>query len=194
VMQTAHAMKVSRGKLPEDSADNDNFRVLRYVAKITINPALAQGISHVLGSVEVGKMADLVLWDPRFFGAKPKMVIKGGMINWAAMGDPNASLPTPQPVFYRPMFGAFGKSLQDTCVTFVSQAALEDGVKEKAGLERQVMAVRGCRTVSKKDLVRNDQTPHIDVDPETFAVKVDGVHATCKPIDVATMNQRYFFG
>ena len=194
VMQTAHAMKVSRGKLPEDSADNDNFRVLRYVAKITINPALAQGISHVLGSVEVGKMADLVLWDPRVFGAKPKMVIKGGMINWAAMGDPNASLPTPQPVFYRPMFGAFGKSLQDTCVTFVSQAALEDGVKEKAGLERQVMAVRGCRTVSKKDLVRNDQTPHIDVDPETFAVKVDGVHATCKPIDVATMNQRYFFG
>ena len=194
VMQTAHAMKVSRGKLPEDSAGNDNFRVLRYVAKITINPALAQGISHVLGSVEVGKMADLVLWDPRFFGAKPKLVIKGGMINWAAMGDPNASLPTPQPVYYRPMFGAFGKTMQDTCVTFVSQAALEDGVKEKAGLDRQVMAVRNCRTISKKDLVRNDQTPHIEVNPETFEVKVDGVHATCKPIDVATMNQRYFFG
>ena len=194
VMQTAHAMKVSRGKLPEDSAGNDNFRVLRYVAKITINPAIAQGVSHVLGSVEVGKMADLVLWDPRFFGAKPKLVIKGGMINWAAMGDPNASLPTPQPVYYRPMFGAFGKTMQDTCVTFVSQAAVDDGVKEKAGLERQVMAVRGCRTVSKRDLVRNDKTPHIEVDPETFAVKVDGVHATCKPIDTAAMNQRYFFG
>ena len=194
VMQTAHAMKASRGKLPEDSPDNDNFRVLRYVAKITINPAIAQGVSHVLGSVEVGKMADLVLWDPRFFGAKPKMVIKGGMINWAAMGDPNASLPTPQPVYYRPMFGAFGKTLQDTCVTFVSQAALEDGVKEKAGLDRQVMAIRNCRTSSKKDLVRNDQTPKIEVNPETFEVKVDGVHATCKPIDVAAMNQRYFFG
>ncbi|AZD86937.1 Urease alpha subunit [Pseudomonas chlororaphis subsp. aureofaciens] len=193
VMQTAHAMKASRGKLPEDSADNDNFRVLRYVAKITINPALAQGISHVLGSVEVGKMADLVLWDPRFFGAKPKMVIKGGLINWSAMGDPNASLSTPQPVFYRPMYGALGKTLQDTCVTFVSQGALEDGVKEKAGLERQVMAVRNCRTVSKKDLVRNDQTPTIEVDPETFAVKVDGVHATCEPIGAATLNQRYFF-
>ncbi len=194
IVQTAHAMKVCRGKLPEDSADNDNFRVLRYVAKITINPAIAQGISHVLGSVEIGKMADLVLWDPRFFGAKPKMVIKGGMINWAAMGDPNASITTPQPVFYRPMYGALGKSLQDTCVTFVSQAALEDGVKEKAGLDRQVMAVRNCRTISKKDLVRNDKTPHIDVDPETFAVKVDGVHATCDPIETAVMNQRYFFG
>lgn len=194
VMQTAHAMKVSRGKLPEDSPDNDNFRVLRYVAKITINPAIAQGVSHVLGSVEVGKMADLVLWDPRFFGAKPKMVIKGGMINWAAMGDPNASLPTPQPVYYRPMFGAFGKTMQDTCVTFVSQAALEDGVKEKAGLDRQVMAIRNCRTISKKDLIRNDQTPHIEVNPETFEVRVDGVHVTCEPIDVATMNQRYFFG
>ncbi len=142
----------------------------------------------------MGKMADLVLWDPRFFGAKPKMVIKGGMINWAAMGDPNASLPTPQPVFYRPMFGAMGKTLQDTCVTFVSQAALDDGVKEKAGLDRQVIAVKNCRTISKRDLVRNDQTPNIEVDPETFAVKVDGVHATCEPIATASMNQRYFFG
>ncbi|AJI81206.1 urease subunit alpha [Yersinia enterocolitica] len=194
VMQTANAMKASRGKLPEDAPGNDNFRVLRYVAKITINPAIAQGVSHVIGSVEVGKMADLVLWDPRFFGAKPKMVIKGGMINWAAMGDPNASLPTPQPVFYRPMFGAMGKTMQDTCVTFVSQAALDDGVKEKAGLDRQVIAVKNCRTISKHDLVRNDQTPNIEVDPETFAVKVDGVHATCEPIDTAAMNQRYFFG
>lgn len=193
IVQTAHAMKAARGKLPEDSAENDNFRMLRYVAKITINPAIAQGISHVVGSVEVGKMADLVLWDPKFFGAKPKLVIKGGMINWAVMGDPNASLPTPQPVFYRPMFGACGKSLQDTCITFVSQAALDDGVKEKAGLERRVMAVKNCRAISKKDLVLNDKTPNIDVDPETFAVKVDGVHATCKPITEAVMNQRYFF-
>ncbi|MBI0278619.1 urease subunit alpha (plasmid) [Hafnia alvei] len=193
-IQTAHAMKASRGKLPEDAEGNDNFRVLRYVAKITINPAIAQGISHVLGSIEVGKMADLVLWDPRFFGAKPKMVIKAGVINWAAMGDPNASLPTPQPVFYRPMFGAMGKTLNDTCVTFVSQAALEDGVKEKAGLERQVMAVKNCRSVSKRDLVRNDKTPNIEVDPETFAVRVDGVHATCEPIVTAVMNQCYFFG
>lgn len=193
VMQTANAMKGARGKLPEDAPGNDNFRVLRYVAKITINPAITQGISHVLGSVEVGKMADLVLWDPRFFGAKPKLVIKGGMINWAGMGDPNASLPTPQPVFYRPMFGALGKTMQDTCVTFVSQAALDDNIKEKAGLDRQVLAVSKCRTIGKRDLVRNGETPHIEVNPETFAVKVDGKHATCKPIAVAAMNQRYFF-
>lgn len=194
IVQTAHAMKVSRGKLPEDSDSNDNFRVLRYVAKLTINPAITHGVSHVIGSVEVGKMADLVLWDPRSFGAKPKMVIKGGMINWALMGDPNASLPTPQPVFYRPMFGAMGKTLQDTCATFVSQAALDDGVKEKAGLERQVIAINNCRSVTKRDLVRNCATPHIEVDPETFAVKVDGVHATCNPVTTAVMNQKYFFG
>lgn len=194
LVQTAHAMKVARGKLPEDNPNNDNFRVLRYVAKITINPAITQGVSHILGSVEVGKMADLVLWEPQFFGAKPKLIIKGGMINWSLMGDPNASLPTPQPVFYRPMFGAMGKTLQDTCITFVSQAALEDGVKEKAGLERQVVAVNNCRSISKHDLIRNNATPHIDVTPETFAVKVDGVHATCQPIQTAVMNQKYFFG
>lgn len=194
LVQTAHAMKVARGKLPEDNPNNDNFRVLRYVAKITINPAITQGVSHILGSVEVGKMADLVLWEPQFFGAKPKLIIKGGMINWSLMGDPNASLPTPQPVFYRPMFGAMGKTLQDTCITFVSQAALEDGVKEKAGLERQVVAVNNCRSISKHDLIRNNATPHIDVNPETFAVKVDGVHATCQPIQTAVMNQKYFFG
>ncbi|MCO5780375.1 urease subunit alpha [Citrobacter meridianamericanus] len=194
LVQTAHAMKVARGKLPEDNPNNDNFRVLRYVAKITINPAITQGVSHILGSVEVGKMADLVLWEPQFFGAKPKLIIKGGMINWSLMGDPNASLPTPQPVFYRPMFGAMGKTLQDTCITFVSQGALEDGVKEKAGLERQVVAVNNCRSISKHDLIRNNATPHIDVNPETFAVKVDGVHATCQPIQTAVMNQKYFFG
>ncbi|MEG0206306.1 MAG: urease subunit alpha [Citrobacter sp.] len=194
LVQTAHAMKIARGKLPEDNPNNDNFRVLRYVAKITINPAITQGVSHILGSVEVGKMADLVLWEPQFFGAKPKLIIKGGMINWSLMGDPNASLPTPQPVFYRPMFGAMGKTLQDTCVTFVSQAALADGVKEKAGLERQVVAVNNCRNISKHDLIRNSATPHIDVNPETFAVKVNGVHATCQPIHTAVMNQKYFFG
>ena len=174
IVQTAHAMKVARGKLPEDSDSNDNFRVLRYVAKLTINPAITHGVSHVIGSVEVGKMADLVLWDPRSFGAKPKMVIKGGMINWALMGDPNASLPTPQPVFYRPMFGAMGKTLQDTCATFVSQAALDDGVKEKAGLERQVIAINNCRSVTKRDLLSSCPTPHIDGETDTFAVKVDG--------------------
>ncbi|MFC0226895.1 urease subunit alpha [Serratia aquatilis] len=194
LVQTAHAMKAARGKLPEDSDGNDNFRVLRYVAKLTINPAIAQGVSHVIGSVEVGKMADLVLWDPRFFGAKPKMIIKGGMINWALMGDPNASLPTPEPVFYRPMYGAMGKTLQDTCVTFVSRAALDDGVKEKAQLERQVVAINNCRSITKHDMVRNSETPHIDVDPETFAVKVDGKHATCEPIKSAVMNQKFFFG
>lgn len=194
LVQTAHAMKVARGKLPEDSPNNDNFRVLRYVAKITINPAITQGVSHIIGSVEVGKMADLVLWEPQFFGAKPKLIIKGGMINWSLMGDPNASLPTPQPVFYRPMFGAMGKTLQDTCLTFVSQAAFDDDVKEKAGLERQVVAVQNCRSISKHDLIRNNATPKIDVNPETFAVKVDGVHATCQPIQTAVMNQKYFFG
>lgn len=194
LVQTAHAMKVARGKLPEDSPENDNFRVLRYVAKITINPAITQGVSHIIGSVEVGKMADLVLWEPQFFGAKPKLIIKGGMINWSLMGDPNASLPTPQPVFYRPMFGAMGKTLQDTCLTFVSKAAFDDGVKEKAGLERQVVAVNNCRNISKHDLIRNNATPKIDVNPETFAVKVDGVHATCQPIQTAVMNQKYFFG
>ncbi|HCR3451021.1 TPA: urease subunit alpha [Citrobacter werkmanii] len=194
LVQTAHAMKAARGKLPEDNPGNDNFRVLRYVAKITINPAITQGVSHIIGSVEVGKMADLVLWEPQFFGAKPKLIIKGGMINWSLMGDPNASLPTPQPVFYRPMFGAMGKTLQDTCLTFVSQAAFDDDVKEKAGLERQVVAVQNCRNISKHDLIRNNATPKIDVNPETFAVKVDGVHATCQPIQTAVMNQKYFFG
>lgn len=194
LVQTAHAMKAARGKLPEDSPNNDNFRVLRYVAKITINPAITQGVSHIIGSVEVGKMADLVLWEAQFFGAKPKLIIKGGMINWSLMGDPNASLPTPQPVFYRPMFGAMGKTLQDTCLTFVSQAAFDDDIKEKAGLERQVVAVQNCRNISKHDLIRNNSTPKIDVNPETFAVKVDGVHATCQPIQTAVMNQKYFFG
>jgi urease subunit alpha len=186
-------MKTRRGKLPEDASGNDNFRVLRYVAKITINPAITHGVSHVLGSVEVGKIADLVLWEPGFFGAKPKLVLKSGVITWGLMGDPNASLPTPQPVYYRPMFGTFGKTLSDTCITFVSGAAHAAGVKRKLGLERQVMPVKNTRKIGKRDMVRNAGTPKITVDPETFAVTVDGKHATVKPLTTVSLNQKYFF-
>jgi len=192
-IQTADAMKKGRGKLPEDSARNDNFRVLRYVAKITINPAITQGIAHVLGSIDVGKLADLVLWDPKFFGAKPKAIIKGGLINWSLMGDPNASLPTPQPVYYRPMFGAYGSALAKTCISFVSQAAHSRGIKDKLELGRQVMPVIGTRKLRKRDMVRNAATPRIDVNPETFAVRVDGVHATVAPAKRIALNQLYFF-
>lgn len=192
-LQTADAMKKARGKLAEDAPEHDNFRILRYVAKITINPAVSQGIGHVLGSVSPGKMADLVLWEPAFFGAKPKLVIKGGMINWALMGDPNASLVLPQPLVYRPMFGALGRAMTDTCVSFVSEAAFSAGVKERLGLQRQVIPVKGVRTLTKRDMVRNDLTPRIDVDPETFAVKVDGVHATVPPAQTISLNQLYFF-
>jgi urease subunit alpha len=192
-IQTADAMKKGRGKLPEDAKDNDNFRVLRYVAKITINPAIAQGISHVLGSISPGKMADLVLWEPAFFGAKPKLVIKGGLINWAVMGDPNASLPTPQPVRYRPMFGAFGKAMPESCISFVSHSAHEAGIAAQLGLQRRVMPVYGTRTITKRSMIRNGNTPRIDVNPETFAVTVDGVHATVAPTKVVALGQRYFF-
>ena len=192
-IQTADAMKKGRGKLPEDSPRNDNFRVLRYVAKITINPAITQGIAHVLGSVEVGKLADLVLWEPKFFGAKPKLIIKGGLINWAVMGDPNSSLPTPQPAYYRPMFGAFGTALPKTSISFVSKLAFDAGIKDKLGLARQVMPVVGMRKLGKRDMVRNSGTPRIDVNPETFAVRVDGVHATVAPAKRIALNQLYFF-
>jgi urease subunit alpha len=192
-IQTADAMKTGRGKLKEDAPGNDNFRVLRYVAKITINPAVAHGISHVLGSVEVGKIADLVLWEPGFFGAKPKIVIKNGMISWAVMGDPNASLPTPQPTYYRPMFGALGLALPASCVTFVSRAAYDAGLHKRLGLARQVMPVKNTRKIGKRDMVRNSGTPAIEVSPETFAVTVDGVHATVKPLKTITLNQKYFF-
>jgi urease subunit alpha len=192
-IQTADAMKKGLGKLPEDSPNNDNFRVLRYVAKVTINPAITQGISHILGSIAPGKMADLVLWEPAMFGAKPKMVIKGGLINWSIMGDPNASLPTPQPVMYRPMFGAFGQALPETCISFVSRAAYDNGIANKLGLRRKVMPVYGTRTITKRDMVRNGLTPKIEVNPETFAVKVDGVHATVKPAKSISLNQLYFF-
>ena len=192
-IQTADAMKSGRGKLPEDAPGNDNFRVLRYVAKITINPAITHGIADVLGSVEVGKVADLVLWEPAFFGAKPKLIIKNGFINWGLMGDPNASLPTPQPVYYRPMFGAFGDALSATCLTFVSGAAHAAGIGARLGLKRQVVAVRNTRKIGKRDMVRNSGTPRIEVNPETFAVTVDGKHATVAPAKTIALNQKYFF-
>ncbi|MCP3371947.1 urease subunit alpha [Bradyrhizobium cajani] len=192
-IQTADAMKTGRGKLPEDAAGNDNFRVLRYVAKITINPAIAHGLADVLGSVEVGKIADLVLWEPGFFGAKPKIVIKNGFISWAVMGDPNASLPTPQPTYYRPMFGAYGDALAANCITFVSGAAHAAGIKEQLGLRRQVMPVRNVRRIGKRDMIRNTGTPNIEVSPETFAVTVDGKHATVPPLKTISLNQKYFF-
>jgi urease subunit alpha len=192
-IQAADAMKKGRGKLKEDSADNDNFRVLRYVAKITINPAITQGISHVLGSIEPGKMADLVLWDPKFFGAKPKMVIKGGLISYSGMGDPNASLPTCQPIIYRPMFGGFGSALQETCVSFISQLAMDRNIKEKYGLKRRVMPVKNTRAISKNDMIRNNYRPNIEVNPETFAVTVDGEHLTVQALKNISLNQIYFF-
>ena len=193
VMQTADAMKAARGKLPEDAPGNDNFRVLRYVAKITINPAIAAGAARVIGSVEPGKLADLVLWEPAFFGAKPKLVIKGGLINWAVMGDPNASAATPQPVCYRPMFGAFGPALAKTCVSFVSAAACDAGIAERLQLRRQVRPVERTRTITKRDLVRNNALPAIEVDPETFVVKADGVHATVPAAKSVSLNRLYFF-
>jgi urease subunit alpha len=192
-IQTADVMKAARGPLAEDAAGNDNFRVLRYVAKVTINPAISYGTSHLLGSIEPGKVADLVLWEPAFFGAKPKLVIKGGLINWSLMGDPNASLPTPQPVIYRPMFGSYGSALPETCLTFVSRAAYDAGIGKRLDLRRRVAPVQGTRTLTKRDLVRNDATPHIEVDPETYAVKVDGEHATVPPATTIALNQLYFF-
>jgi urease subunit alpha len=193
VMQTADRMKRARGKLPEDTAGHDNFRVLRYVAKITINPAIAAGTARVIGSVEPGKLADLVLWEPAFFGAKPKLVIKGGLINWALMGDPNASVTTAEPVCYRPMFGALGSALAKTCVSFVSAAACEAGVAERLQLQRQVRPVERTRTITKRDLVRNDALPAIKVNPETFAVTVDGVHATVPSAESISLSRLYFF-
>jgi urease subunit alpha len=190
--QTAHKMKLQRGRLPQETGDNDNFRVKRYIAKYTINPALSHGIGHVVGSVEVGKLADLVVWSPAFFGVKPDMVIKCGTIAAALMGDPNASIPTPQPVHYRPMFGAFGRAMQASSVTFVSAKAMELEVGRQLGLHRELIAVQGTRTVGKKHMIHNDATPHIEVDPETYEVRADGQLLTCEPADVLPMAQRYF--
>ena len=189
--QTAHKMKVQRGALAEDTARNDNFRVKRYIAKYTINPALTHGIAHEVGSIEVGKLADLVLWRPAFFGVKPSTILKGGMIAAAAMGDPNASIPTPQPVHYRPMFGAYGGGLK-TSVTFVSQAALHNPQLAALGLQKPLVAVRGTRDVKKKDMIHNGWMPTIDVDTETYAVRADGMLLVCEPATVLPMAQRYF--
>ncbi len=191
--QTAHKMKVQRGKLESDThPDADNFRALRYVAKYTINPAIACGVAHEVGSIEVGKLADLVVWKPAFFGVKPELVLKGGLIALANMGDPNASIPTPQPTFYRKQFAAHGKAKYSTSVTYVSQAFLESGVAETLDLKKRLVAVKGTRDISKKDLIHNDATPKIDVDPETYEVKADGVLLTCEPATEVPLAQRYF--
>ncbi len=189
--QTAHKMKVQRGSLPGDSARNDNARAKRYVAKYTINPAIAHGISHVVGSVEIGKLADLVLWRPAFFGVKPSMVLKGGMIACAQMGDPNASIPTPQPVYMRPMFGAFGGGLKKS-LTFVSRAAFETGIGERLGLAKQVVPISATRQLRKTDMIHNSATPHMEVDPETYEVRADGALLVCEAAVVLPMAQRYF--
>ena len=189
--QTAHKMKAQRGALPGDPDRHDNARVKRYIAKYTINPAIAHGISHVVGSVEPGKWGDLVLWKPAFFGVKPALVLKGGMIAVAAMGDPNASIPTPQPVHYRPMFGSHGKAL-GTSLTFVSQAALDNGAVAKLRLAKPLVAVRNTRRLGKKDMKLNDALPSIDVDPETYMVRADGELLTCDPARVLPLAQRYF--
>lgn len=190
--QTAHKMKVQRGPLPQDSARNDNFRAKRYIAKYTINPALAHGVAHEVGSVEVGKWADLVLWKPAFFAVKPSLIIKGGAIAAAPMGDPNASIPTPQPVHYRMMFGALGKSALDTSLTFVSQVALDNDLGKRLGLQRPLVAVKGTRSVQKKDMRLNDYQPVMTVDSQTYEVRADGVLLTCEPATVLPLAQRYF--
>ncbi|MCG8493170.1 MAG: urease subunit alpha, partial [Sneathiellales bacterium] len=190
--QTADKMKRQRGALAEETGDNDNFRVKRYIAKYTINPAITHGISKHVGSIETGKMADLVLWKPAFFGTKPDVIVKGGAIVAAAMGDPNASIPTPQPVHYRPMFGALGRARTQTSVTFVSQLAVEADKARDYGVDRAMIGVEGCRSAKKSDMILNDYTPHIDVDPETYEVRADGELLTCEPATVLPMAQRYF--
>jgi urease subunit alpha len=190
--QTADKMKKMKGKLKEDTGENDNFRAKRYIAKTTINPAITHGVADYLGSLEVGKYADIVMYGTPFFPAKPKMVFKGGFIAWSIMGDPNASLPTPEPVFYRPMFGALGKAVKKTCFTFTSRAASSLGVPQKLGLEKVILPVRNCRTIGKKDMMWNDQTPDIKIDPETYEVKVNGKIATVDPAKELSLAQRYF--
>ncbi|WP_281262241.1 urease subunit alpha [Acuticoccus kandeliae] len=190
--QTAHKMKVQRGPLPEDSSRNDNFRAKRYVAKYTINPAIAHGFAHEIGSIAVGKRADFVLWKPAMFGVKPFLVLLGGMIATAPMGDPNASISTPQPVHYRPMFGTYGRARSSTGITFVSKAALDDGIGDKLKLTKRLVAVKNTRTIGKKDMVHNSFTPKLEVDPQNYQVRVNGEIITCEPADVLPMAQRYF--
>jgi urease subunit alpha len=183
-------MKTQRGALPQDSSANDNYRVRRYVAKYTINPAITHGIAHEVGSIEPGKLADLVLWKPAMFGVKPEMVIKGGFIAWSVMGDANASIPTPQPVIYRPMFGSFGGATASTSATFVSQLSLEGGISKL--FRKRAVSVKNCRSIGKKDMLHNSATPRIEVDPETYEVRADGELLTCDPAEVLPLAQRYF--
>ncbi len=190
--QTAHKMKTQRGALPHDAPGNDNFRIKRYLAKYTINPALSHGIAHEVGSIEVGKLADVVVWKPAFFGVKPSLILKGGFIAAAAMGDPNASIPTPQPVHFRPMFGSYGGALTSTSITFVSGTAFAAGVGADLGLSKRLVAVKGTRTVGKRDLLFNDATPRMEVNAQTYEVRADGVLLTCEPAKVLPMAQRYF--
>jgi len=190
--QTADKMKRQRGALAGERPGADNLRARRYVAKYTVNPAIAHGVAHEIGSVEVGRLADLVLWKPAFFGVKPELIVKGGMIAWAAMGDANASIPTPQPVIYRPMFGAFGGATTATSVTFVSKAALDAGVPDRIGMRKRAVAVANCRSLTKRNMLNNDALPKMEVDPETYEVRADGVLLTCEPADVLPMAQRYF--
>jgi urease subunit alpha len=185
-------MKKQRGRLKEEKGDNDNARAKRYIAKYTINPAIAHGVARHIGSIEKGKLADLVLWSPAFFGVKPDMVIKGGSIVAAQMGDPNASIPTPQPVHYRPMFGAFGRALTASSVVFASKAAVRAGLGKKLGIQKSLVAVENTRKISKRSMVHNGATPAITVDPETYEVTADGELLTCAPADVLPMAQRYF--
>ena len=190
--QTAHKMKAQRGSLKEDSASNDNFRIKRYIAKYTINPAISHGISHEVGSIEVGKLADLVLWHPAFFAVKPSMVLKGGFIATAPMGDTNASIPTPQPVHYRPMFGAFGTTASTSSMFFLPKVAVEEGVPERLGLKKRIGVVSNTRTIGKKDLIHNHYQPKVEVDSQTYAVRADGLLLVCEPADVLPFAQRYF--
>jgi urease alpha subunit len=193
--QTANKMKLQRGTLPEDASSShkqDNFRVRRYVAKYTINPAIAHGMSHIIGSVEVDKFADLCLWKPAFFGAKPEMVIKGGAIVYAQMGDPNASIPTPEPVKMRPMFGSLGGAVGGTSIAFVSKSCADKKIAASYGLKKRIEAVKKCRGVTKRDMKLNDALPKIEVDPETYKVKADGKLLTCEPVDKLPLGQKYF--
>jgi urease subunit alpha len=187
--QTADKMRRQRGPLAGDGAESDNLRIRRYVAKYTINPAIAHGFGDLVGSVEPGKLADLVLWKPAFFGIKPELVLKGGIIAWAQMGDPNASIPTPQPVYARPMFGSFGRAVGSCSVALVSAASLQ--TVASYGLTKQIVAVKNCRSLTKKDMKLNDATPKIEVDPETYHVTADGVHLTCEPAKTLPLSQRY---
>ena len=189
--QTADKMKKMTGSLPEDNTQNDNFRIKRYLAKITINPSITHGISDYVGSLQPGRLADIVIWSPQFFGVKPKMIIKGGFIAYALMGDPNASIPTTEPVMYRPMFGALGQTKYSTSVTFTSQLALEKGIKSEVNSKKNLVPVKNCRFIGKKDMLYNDRTPNIEVNSETYEVKVDGKLATVDPADKVSMARLY---